>query len=100
MKAPQVHRKIRLISTFGSDTELVNIVNNFQSNLQAIFSFASEPILSSTLTKKKRGIIQFFKKTGASLNNRLVKNKRMALDGGHTAPCKHLITRPVNAADL
>ena len=83
-------RQIRLISTFGSDTELVNIVKNLQSNLQASSSFASEPNLSSTPTKKRKGLIQFVKKTGASLSNKLVKNKRMALGGGgHTVPCKH-----------
>ena len=60
-------QQLRPISTFGSDTEIVNLAKKLQSNLQASSIFASEPNLSSTQTKKRKGFIQFVEKTGASL---------------------------------
>ena len=81
-------QKIRLISTYGSDAELISVVNKFQSNLQAISSFASSPDLSATSPKGK--MFQLVKRTGASLRNKLVKNKSLALHNhGNTIPCNH-----------
>ena len=83
-------QKIRLISTYGSDSELVGVVRNFQSNLEATTSFASSPDLFSTTPKNKTKLFQLVERTGSSLRNKLVKNKHMALGKhGTTVPCNH-----------
>ena len=85
-------KKIRVISTYGSDSDLVDVVRNFQGELLASPSFASTPDLSSSSSNasKKKGMFQLVKRTGTSLRNSLVKHKSMALNKGKskTKPCK------------
>jgi hypothetical protein len=85
-------KKIRVISTFGSDSDLVNVVRSFQSELSASPSFASTPDLTSTPNSSKdKGLFQLVKRTGASLRSKLVKSKQMALNkgNGRTNCCNH-----------
>ena len=89
---------VRLVSTFGSDTDIVNSVNKFERDLSRTRSFSAgeissqEPIVNNPTelhTKPVRKIIQHVKKTGPSLRNRLVKTKNLAIGHrfGQTTPC-------------
>ena len=85
-------KSIRVISTFGSDSDLIDVVRNIESELAASTSFASSPdLLSSSSTPKEKGLFQLVKRTGASLRNKLVKSKQMALNTGKckTGTCNH-----------
>ena len=90
---------IRVVSTYGSDTDLVNTVKKYESDLQKTRSFCeSEPNLSTPSTSQvaddqpcgDKRLFQFVKKTGSSLRSRLVKVKNLALGNKHgqTKPCK------------
>jgi hypothetical protein len=68
-------KKIRVISTFGSDSDLLHIVQRFEPDLTSSPSFASSSDLSPTPK-----MFQLVKRTGASLRNKLVKTKQMALN--------------------
>ena len=81
-------RAIRVISTFGSDSDLLNVVRKFQPELTSSPSFASNPDL--TTTPKNNRLFQLVKRTGSSLKSKLVKTKQMALNkttGKRTACC-------------
>jgi hypothetical protein len=104
---------IRVVSTFGSDDEIVKSVKQFESVLTRTRSFSlsdaaltsptpSPPIsrastppprpLTLALAPKQRSkrLFQFVKKTGANIRCRVVKVKDMALGKrfGKTRPCK------------
>ena len=82
--------RIRVISTYGSDSDLVDVVRTFCPELQSSPSFASTPDLASTPTsRKEKGLFQLVKRTGASLRSKLVKSKQMALNKnkGRTNRC-------------
>jgi len=67
---------------YGSDSDLVDTVRRFEPNLLSSPSFAnSSPDLrkSSGTPTKHKGLLQFVKRTGSSLRNKLVKTKQMAL---------------------
>ena len=84
--------KIRVISTYGSDSDLLEVVKAFESTLIGSPSFTSTPEqLPSSSTSKRKGMFQLVKRTGASLRNKLVKNKQRALSVGEnkTTPCRH-----------
>ena len=84
--------KIRVISTYGSDSDLLEVVKAFESTVIGSPSFTSTPEqLPSSSTSKRKGMFQLVKRTGASLRNKLVKNKQRALSVGEnkTTPCRH-----------
>ena len=85
---PPSPQKIRVISTFGSDSELINVVKKFEPQLASTPSFSgSTPDLSPAPTNRK--LFQYVKRTGSSLRNKLVKVKNIALNKTHsrTQPC-------------
>ena len=86
---------VRVVSTFGSDENMVNVVKKFEQHLQRTRSFSesdcpstSQGQLSPTTSNPKK-IFQFVKKTGMSLRSRLVTTKALALGSKHgrTVPC-------------
>ena len=92
-KTPSPYR-VRVVSTYGSDSDLVNIVTKFEPELASSPSlsfYSSNPDLSTSATKTptNKRLFQFVKKTGSSLRNKLVKNKHMALNKTkhRTLPC-------------
>ena len=82
--------KIRVISTYGSDSDLLSVVNAFHGQLVASPTFSSTPDVSQPSNAPKK-LFQLVKKTGVSLRNSLVKNKHRALNKGKckTKPCDH-----------
>ncbi|KAL5253690.1 hypothetical protein ACHWQZ_G013459, partial [Mnemiopsis leidyi] len=83
---PIAPKTARVITTYGSDSDLVKIVKKFEPSL------ASSPSLSSrsTTTNSDSPLISFVKRTGSSIRNKLVKPKQLALNSGlvDTQPCK------------
>ena len=78
---------IRVVSTYGSDSDLLNIVTRFEPELTSSPSlsfYSSNPDLSNctgaTKTPTSKRLFQFVKKTVSSLRNKLVKNKHLALN--------------------
>jgi hypothetical protein len=106
---------IRVVSTFGSDSDLVKSVKQFESVLSRTRSFSqsdafispttSNPVsrttspapsqinVSSTKQQdgKRTSLFSFVKKTGASIRSKVVKTKELALGKrfGKTKPCRH-----------
>ena len=83
---------IRVISSFGSDSDLVNVVQKYEPHLRRTQSFYEEETQSSsskTSSKSKSKLFQFVKKTGSTLRSRLVTSKELALGSKHgkTEPC-------------
>ena len=84
--------RVRLISTYGSDGDIVSSVKKFEEDLSRTRSFSESndvsPSPTSTPSKKPR-IMQFVKRTGASLASQLVKVKNFAVGNkyGKTRPC-------------
>ena len=88
---------IRVISTFGSDEDLVSTVKKYEGHLSRTRSFSEsdrtnisqQPTLSTPPHPSKK-IFQFVKKTGSSLRSRLVNVKCLALGRkyGATKACK------------
>ena len=84
---------IRVISSYGSDDDLVNVVQKYEPHLRHTRSFSDSecPKLpgSTTNQKEKNKLFQFVKKTGSSLRSRLVTSKQLALGSKHgkTEPC-------------
>ena len=86
---------IRVISSFGSDTDLVNVVQKYEPHLKRTMSFyesdvASQASSGKNSTKNKSKLFQFVKKTGSTLRSRLVTSKQLALGSKHgkTEPCQ------------
>lgn len=90
---------IRVVSTYGSDTDLVATIKKYEEHLRRTRSFSESesspsttpepPEPSSTASHRKR-IFQYVKKTGTNLRSRLVKVKSLALGNkfGKTTPCQ------------
>ena len=87
---------IRVVSTFGSDSDLVSVVRKYEDHLQRTRSFSEsgnskQAPTSGDLPSGKHGkkLFQFVKKTGSNLRNRLVKVKDLALGNRHgqSSPC-------------
>ena len=78
---------IRIVSTYGSDKDLVATVKKYEPHLQKTTSFGD--LRDPNTTKKK--VFQYVKKTGANIRNRLVKVKYLALGNkfGQTEPCNN-----------
>ena len=94
-EAPQSAVPIRVISSYGSDDELVNVVRKYEPHLLRTRSFSEGDTTSPTENnipepKRKSKMFQFVKKTGSSLRSRLVTSKQLALGA------KHGITKPCN----
>ena len=92
--------KIRVISTYGADSELLDIVEKYSSSLSLTSSFSTstsatstsnltEPSDSASSTKPPNPIFSLVKRTGSSLRRKLVRAKSLALgnNGGKTKPC-------------
>ena len=89
--------RVRVISTYGSDTDIVSSVKKFEEDLGRTRSFSeSDGSLTSTPNKpeptihRNTSVFQYVKRTGANLKGRLVKVKNLALGKkyGPTKPCK------------
>jgi hypothetical protein len=83
---------IRVISSFGSDSDLVNVVQKYEPHLRRTQSFYEEETQSSsskTSSKNKSKLFQFVKKKDSTLRSRLVTSKELALGSKHgkTEPC-------------
>ena len=83
---------IRIVSTFGSDTDLVSVTKKYEPHLSRTRSFSESDNQTGNeghSEKPVKKIFQFVKKTGSSLRNRLVKVKQLALGSKHgaTKPC-------------
>ena len=85
---------IRVVSTFGSDEELVKTTKKYEEQLSRTRSFSESDSINSSqepshTNEKPRKLFQYVKKTGASLRSRLVKVKQLALGGqyGPTRKC-------------
>ena len=79
----------RVISTFGSDSDLLNITEKFEPNLASSPSLATSSTTDDATSQPK--IFNYVKRTAPSLKNKLVKVKQMALNTGivGTKPCSH-----------
>ena len=81
-------RTTRVISTYGSDSNLLKVVSKFEPNLASSPSLGQSSTTDDSAPQPK--IFNFVKRTGSSLKNRLVKVKQLALNTGvvGTQPCK------------
>ena len=81
-------RTTRVISTYGSDSNLLKIVEKFEPNLASSPSLRQPSTTDDSAPQPK--IFNFVKRTGSSIKNRLVKVKQLALNTGivGTQPCK------------
>ena len=79
----------RVISTFGSDSDLLKVTENFEPNLASSPSLANSSTTDDASPQPK--IFNYVKRTGPSLKNKLIKVKQMALNTGivGTKPCRH-----------
>ena len=82
---------IRVVSTFNSDKQLVDVTESHSSSLSLTQSFSSlntDQKPPSTSTNSKKSVFNYVKRTGSSLRNKLVRTKELASDGyGNTEPC-------------
>ncbi|KAL5255716.1 hypothetical protein ACHWQZ_G011068 [Mnemiopsis leidyi] len=86
---------IRVISSYGSDNELVSVVQKYEDHLRRTRSFSESeyqpaPSTTSSAPKGNNKLFQFVKKTGSTLRSRLVTSKQLALGAKHgkTEPCQ------------
>ena len=84
---PQSPKKLHAISTFGSDSNLINVVEKYEPILAKSASFTTTP----PNTMADNNLIKFVKRTGASLRKKLVKGRQLALCPKltTTSPCNH-----------
>ena len=87
---------VRVISSFGSDEDLLSVVQKYEPHLRRTRSFSEGDSSPSSceggkqpISRNKGNLFQFVKKTGASLRARLVNTKELALGPkfGKTTPC-------------
>ena len=90
---------MRVISSYGSDENLVSVVQKYEPHLTRTRSFSesdcfsvssSSPDVQATATPiSKDKLFQYVKKTGVSLRSRLVTSKELALGNRHgkMKPC-------------
>ena len=83
---------IRVVSSYGSDTDLVATVKKYETHLQRTRSFSESdelpqentdpaPVVDKPTATKK--VFQFVKKTNSSLRSRVVKLRNIALGHRH-----------------
>ena len=75
---------IRVVSTYGSDEDLVSITKRYEPHLSRTRSFSESSSLNSTPTSvpptsQDKKIFTFVKKTGVTLRSRLVKSNNSQL---------------------
>lgn len=98
-KSP-IKDEIRVISTFGSDSSLVGVVDKYEDVLlgstKSFSSSSTNSICSDSQSagpsnnkKKKGGLFRKIKRTGSSLRNKLVRPRQFATDSTITTtiPC-------------
>lgn len=94
-ESPARNPAIRVISTYGSDGDLVSVVRRAEATLQRTRSFSQSSGKGSTVpsqsSQSSKTLFQFVKKTGSSLRQKLVNVKGLATrsDIAHTHPCGH-----------
>ena len=98
---PVINRTARIITTYGSDADLVKVVETFEPSL------VSSPSLSLLATDpenrtQQHKILSFVKRTGSSIRNKLVKSKQLALDTGvkGTQPCNRKNCKTCDSVSL
>ena len=91
LRSPIKRLTIRVISTFGSDSDFVEISSLAFYRAQVSPIPAQTYRSSSKTPTKHKGLLQFVKRTGSSLRNKLVKTKQLALNktNRRTLPCGH-----------
>ncbi len=101
---------IRVVSTFGSDSDLVKSCEKFEKVLSRTRTFSLPQVFTSPTpspvqsraaspapaqeqgsTGKTRRLFSYVKKTGGNICSRVVRSKELALGKrfGKTKPCKH-----------
>ena len=82
---------IRVVSTFNSDKQLVDVTKSHSSSLSLSQNFSSlntDQKPSSTSPNSKKSVFNYVKRTGSSLRHKLVRTKELAIGGyGNTEPC-------------
>ena len=80
--------KIRVISTYGCDSDLVSSVKNIEKDLRETKSFSSKMVPCKS-ENKENSLFTFVKKTGPNLKQKLVKVKQYAVGDkfGKFRPC-------------
>ena len=88
LPSPIKRPTIRVISTFGSDSDLVEIVGRFEPSLLSSPSFSNS---SPDQTQRPPPICKKDWLSRSSLRNKLVKTKQLALNktNRRTSPCGH-----------
>lgn len=83
-------KTVRIISTYGSDTDLLNITESFQPTLVSSPSLGSSSSTTDDLLATPK-LFTYVKRTGSNLRNKFVKVKQMAINVGTdgTQPCRH-----------
>ena len=87
--ASPVKDRIRVISTYGSDDTLVDIVKSIEPELLASRSFSSSESLTTRSSDSRPSqdnqppsdLFSFMKRTGTSLRKKLVKVRHLAVSG-------------------
>ena len=83
---------IRVISSYGSDDDLVNVVQKYVPHLKRTRSFSEgdQNLEQLAPQHKKNTLFQFVKKTGSTLRSRLLTSKQLALGARHgqTKQCR------------
>ena len=86
---PMSSLPIRIVSTYGSDEDLVSITKRYEPHLSRTRSFSESGSLTSTPTSsapptpQDKKLFTFVKKTGVTLRSRLVKVKQLAVGKRH-----------------
>ena len=90
--------QIRVISTFGADTPILDVVEKHAATLSLTQSLSSSsttstPNTASPSTSQPPSVFQFVKRTGSSLRRKLVRAKSLALgeNVGKTKPCNQAL---------
>ena len=81
--------EIRVISTFDTDHQIVEVTKKQASNLSLTKSFSSSNTAQTgSSSKSNNSVFKYVKRTGPSLKNKLVRVKDLALGKhGKTEPC-------------
>lgn len=93
---PPAENPVRVISTFGCDSEMIDVVRRLEPSLISSKSFSSSESFSSTesegSSRSKSSLFTFVRKTGTSLRSKLVKVRHLTQSSSapsKTVPCKH-----------
>ena len=86
---PTPQKSVRVITTFGSDSNILKITEKFEPGLTSSPSLASSSTTVALTPPPK--LFDHVKRTGPNLRNKLVRVKQMALttNTSGTEPCNH-----------